>query len=90
MLHECKSRFWQIFVEGLEEFPIVIIQSETSTSTHEYSENCHASIAQCTYVYSGIYVMLLSNFRTKIVGSVSSRRLDFTLNWYVYLFSWLV
>ena len=41
-----KCRFWQIFVEALEEFPIVIIQSRNSASTHEYSENCHASIAQ--------------------------------------------
>ena len=28
-------RFWQIFVETPEEFPILIIQSKTSASTHE-------------------------------------------------------
>ena len=53
-------------------FPIVIIQSRNSASTHEYTENCHASIAQWGYV------MLLSNFWTKIAGSVPSRRRDFT------------
>ena len=35
-----KCRFNQIFVEALEEFPTLIIQSKTSASTHEYSENC--------------------------------------------------
>ena len=33
-----KCRFWKVFVEPLEEFPIVIIQWKTSASTHEYSE----------------------------------------------------
>ena len=33
-----KCRFWQIFVEALEEFPILIVQSKASVSTHEYSE----------------------------------------------------
>ena len=47
-----KFRFWQIFVEALEEFPNLFIQSETSASTHEYSESNRASK----------YVMLLSNF----------------------------
>ena len=47
-----KYRFWQIFVETPEEFPILIIQSKTSASTHEYSESNRASK----------YVMLLSNF----------------------------
>ena len=45
-------RFWQIFVEALEEFPNHLIQSKTSASTHEYSESNRASK----------YVMLLSNF----------------------------
>ena len=47
-----KFRFWQIFMEALEEFPNIFIQSETSMSTHEYSESNRASK----------YVMLLSNF----------------------------
>ena len=38
--------FWQIFVEALEEFLIVIIQSRNSANTHKYSKNCHTSIAQ--------------------------------------------
>ena len=41
-----KSCFWQIFVEALVAFPIVIIQSRNSASIHEHSENCHASFAQ--------------------------------------------
>ena len=45
-------RFWQIFVEALEQFLNHFIQSKTSASTHEYSESNHASK----------YVMLLSNF----------------------------
>ena len=45
-------RFWQIFVEALEEFPNLFIQSKTSASTHEYFESNCAS--KC--------VMLLSNF----------------------------
>ena len=40
-----KCRFWQVFVEAIKEFPIVIIQSKTSVSTHEYSESGRASIA---------------------------------------------
>ena len=32
-------RFWQIFVEAREEFPIVFIQSRNSASTHEYWPN---------------------------------------------------
>ena len=51
-------RFWQIFVEALEEFPYLCIQSETSTSTHEYSESNRASK----------YVMLLSNFENEHRG----------------------
>ena len=47
-----KCRFWQIFVEALKEFPNTFIQSQSSASTHEYSESNHASK----------YVMLLSNF----------------------------
>ena len=43
---------WQIFVEAHEEFPNLFIQSETSASSHEYSESSRASK----------YVMLLSNF----------------------------
>ena len=33
-----KCRFWQIVVEALEEFPNHFIQSQTSASTHEYSQ----------------------------------------------------
>ena len=47
--HKC--RFWQIFVEALEEFTNLFIQSETSASTHGYSESNHASK----------YVLLLGN-----------------------------
>ena len=42
-----KCRFWKIFVEALEEFPNLFIQSETSASSHDHSERNH--------------VMLLSN-----------------------------
>ena len=47
---EKQVQFWKISVEALEEFPIVIIQSRNSASTHEYSENCRARIAQQDYV----------------------------------------
>ena len=49
---EIQCRFWQIFVEALEEFPNLFIQSETSASTREYSETNRASK----------YVTLLGNF----------------------------
>ena len=51
-----KHRILQFFVEILEEFPILIIQSKTSASTHEYSESSPSGMTQRGYV------MLLSNF----------------------------
>ena len=68
-----KCHFWQIFVEALEGFLIVIIQSRNGTITHEYSENCHTSIAQWEYV------TLFSNFGTINAGSILSRKWDFTI-----------
>ena len=47
-----------IFVEALEEFPNLFIQSETGASTHEYSESFRATK----------YVMLLSNFEDEHRG----------------------
>ena len=35
--------FWQIFVEALEEFTILIIKSKISTSTHEYTDSNRAN-----------------------------------------------
>lgn len=40
-----KCRFWQIFAETLEEFPIVFSQPKNSANTREYNENCHAIVA---------------------------------------------
>ena len=46
------------FIEALEEFPNLFIQSETSASTHEYSE----------IKYASKYVTLLSNFGDENCG----------------------
>ena len=45
-------------MEALKEFPNLFIQSETSASTHEYSER---NLARK-------YVMLLSNFGDELLG----------------------
>ena len=47
-----KYWIWEFFVEALDEFPSYFIQSETSPSDHEYSENDRANK----------FVMSLSNF----------------------------
>ena len=68
-----KCRFWQIFVEALKEFLNLFIQSETSVSTHEYTEHNHASK----------YIMLPSNFGVEHCGLSPSRRRDVVINWYL-------
>ena len=62
------------YVEALEEFPNIFIQSETSASTHEYSESNLASK----------YVMLFSNSGTNTAGSVPYGRQDYVIDWYLF------
>ena len=45
-----QCRFWQIFVEALEEFTNLSIQSKTSASTHEYSESNRVSNYAMLYI----------------------------------------
>ena len=68
-----KYRFWQIFVEVIEEFPILIIQPKTSASaasTNEYFESNWAGTAL------KIQHLALATSGTKTAGSVPSRRRD--------------
>ena len=64
-----QCRFQKIFAKALEEFLNRFIQSETSPSTHEYSESNRASKFVCCLATSG----------TNTAGSV-----PFRFNWYLF------
>ena len=80
-----KCQFCQMFVEALEEFPNHFIRSKTSLRCRRTEPRYSLSITSTPKAIARKNTSCcLATSRTKIVGSVTSRRSDRVIDWHVF------